>query len=102
MKDEIHVERVLEFWGSKADILKENNFLSPYASSGFVVLNEIFLSGIAIGNFKAVYTVNLLNSIASFTKKFHYLSKNTIIRLLPRHVSALLCHLSGSVLSHVT
>ena len=32
-------------------------------------------------------------SISSFTNKIHYLSKDTIIGLLPQHVSTLLYHL---------
>jgi hypothetical protein len=37
--------------------------------------------------------------VSLFTNKMHYLSKNTITRFLPWHVSTLVCHRQGGVLS---
>ena len=47
-------------------------------------------------NFKTAHIVHLADNISLFTTKMHYLSKYTIVKLLPRHVSALMCHLQGA------
>ena len=46
-------------------------------------------------NFKVVHTLHFLDSISLFTNKMQYLSKNTIVRLLPVHILALVCHIQG-------
>jgi hypothetical protein len=46
-------------------------------------------------DFKAVQTLCFLGVIFLFTNTVYCLSKPTIIRLLPRHVSACMCHLQG-------